>query len=46
MQRYRQEQRRKLNEPRWLDQENGLAAVPIERAMEIYAEQRIESGSE
>jgi ABC-type lipoprotein release transport system permease subunit len=46
MQRYRQEQRQKLNEPRWLDKENGLAAVPIERAMEIYAEQRIESGSE
>lgn len=43
MQEYRREQRQKLTEPRWVDQDGNVAAVPIERAMEIYAEKRVQS---
>lgn len=47
MQDYRKEQRQKLNELGWVEGEAGnVAKVPIERAMEIYAERRIESDGE
>ena len=35
---YQAEQRRQLETPRWLNQERTRAAIPIDRAMDMYAE--------
>ena len=37
VQAYRAEQRRLLSVPRWLNEERTRAAIPIDRAMEMYA---------
>lgn len=43
VQRYLQHEQRRLNEPRLRDPERGLAAIPIDRAMDLYLEQHLES---
>ena len=40
---YMDEQRKKLNTVRWTDREAGMAAIPIGRAMEITAEEGLQS---
>lgn len=43
VQRYQEHEERRLHEPRLRDPEQDLAAIPIDRAMDLYIEQGLES---
>lgn len=43
VQRYQNHEQRRLTEPRLRDPERGLAAIPIDRAIDLYLERRLES---
>ena len=43
VQRYRQEQELRLQTPRLRAPEQNMAAIPIDRAMDLYLEERLES---
>lgn len=38
---FMENQRRALHEPHWIDREAGIVAVPIDRAMELYASEQV-----
>jgi hypothetical protein len=40
----RAEQLGKIREYRWVDQDSGTVAIPIERAMELVVEERAQAG--